>query len=205
MNLRFCLVSGILICLTFSLVKNELLLWLPKSANFLQTSAYLDLQFLEIRQLSDSKWMDATGLKIKKINKTRKLFGPIIYNVDFDNTYTVQFLAMKKQGGQYQMMPYQLMQQGFCDFFHSPINKPFVDELFDATDLPNPLPCPFGNVSKKFQWMTTPQSFQMVYRQLLTLMAFTLQWNKFRKSFCNQATTQGICSLGWTTVKSYFG
>jgi len=103
---------------------------------------------MEFKQVSETTYIDMTGLKVRRENKTRKIFGKIIYHSAFDNSHVVEMAAFKKQGGEYRLLPYKLAPQNFCDFFNTPSFKPYFDELTETTDFPYPLPCPFGNVSR---------------------------------------------------------
>lgn len=80
----------------------------------------------------------------------RRVYGRSVYHESFDNSFSVEIFAYKKQGGEYRRMPYKLSQQPFCDFFNSPTFQPYYEEVVETSDLPPfPMPCPFGNVSKE--------------------------------------------------------
>jgi hypothetical protein len=106
--------------------------------------------------------MDWRGLKIRRMNKTRKLMGDLIYHATLDNSYIGSAGIYKKQGGEYRLMPYTISfivtrlivtkdasaytipKMGFCDFLNA--DKYFVKDIVDASNYPYPFPCPFPNV-----------------------------------------------------------
>lgn len=100
---------------------------------------------IKFEQRSDEKFIDATGLKYKKIkNGEYKLEGKIIFKQVFDDTYTAALLIYNSftANGQYKLTAYGLPPTGFCKCI-AIIVKNFVE----ISDFPNPAPCPFGNVS----------------------------------------------------------
>lgn len=90
------------------------------------------------------KFIDWSQLKVRKMDKTRKILGNVTYHVPLDNTYLVVTYLHKKQGGEYRLTPYSLPRKGFCDFVNS--EKFFVQELIKNSNFPFPFPCPFPTV-----------------------------------------------------------
>jgi len=136
----FCFLA---ITVSYMSKKNSKFIMFPLQTTY----AYLEIQLIECRQSSDTKYMDLTGVKIRKVNKTRKLFGQISYNQMFDDSVTLKFLLYKKQGGEYRLMPYKLAPQPYCEFMASSMNKQFYEEMAEYSTYPVPARCPFGNVS----------------------------------------------------------
>lgn len=121
----------------------------------------IDLQRIE--QLNELTYMDYSGLFIRKVNKTRKVFGKTLYKIPLDNSYkaevnaceyVTQAVACKlinkchlkdvKQGGQYRLMPYKLPKKGWCDFHND--DTYIYPEVAAGSDWPLPMPCPLPAV-----------------------------------------------------------
>jgi hypothetical protein len=92
-----------------------------------------------------AKFVDWSQLKVRKMNKTRKMAGNVTYHVPLDNSFITFSNLYKKQGGEYRLMPYTLPKEGFCDFMGS--DKYFTADLVKASNFPYPFPCPFPAVS----------------------------------------------------------
>lgn len=107
---------------------------------FLKVSAYLDIEILKVEQLSDNKYVDYSGLYVKKVNKTKKLFGNTTYHIDLDNTFFIGATVYMKQGGEYRLMPFKLKKKEICDFYNE--DKFFYDEMCKFSDWEIPFKCP---------------------------------------------------------------
>jgi hypothetical protein len=110
-----------------------------------QTSAYLEIEVQTIEQLSDTKLIDYTGLKVRKSGGRRRIEGKGHIITEIDNTFIAKIVAYKKQGGGYRIMPYKLPEKAFCDF-HSD-DEFFYPEFAKYTDFTDPLTCPLPKVS----------------------------------------------------------
>lgn len=103
-------------------------------------------------QLNEPTYIDYTKLKVRKVNKMRKVFGNTTFHLDLDNTCMVEGLIYVKQGGEYRLMPYKLNKKGICDLHND--DKFFYPELWEVSDWKNPCPCPIPKVNaldrKKF-------------------------------------------------------
>lgn len=107
--------------------------------------AYFDVEIQRFEQYSDTTYADYRSLKVRKNNKTRKLYGNITINKPFDNKFTVSMVTFTKQGGEYRMLPYKLPEKQFCDFFNE--DDLFYPELTEYSDFTNPIRCPLPVVS----------------------------------------------------------
>lgn len=95
-------------------------------------------------------FLDASGVKVKKINKTvRALVGDIRVHVPLDDTYMAEAFSYKKQGGEYRLLPYKLPASGVCSIINN--DNMFYPELVQASDFPMPFPCPGPTVSQPFE------------------------------------------------------
>lgn len=103
----------------------------------------IDLQRTE--QLSEATYIDFTKIFIRKVNKTRKLFGNVTYHVSLDNNDITEVNSYVKQAGEYRLMSYRLPKKGWCDFIKG---DPYLyQELTGSSSFPFPPPCPFPAVS----------------------------------------------------------
>jgi hypothetical protein len=142
------------------LLQNLLLLLIPVTTvrnqvtNFFYSThvyplklAYVEIELETAEQiLGDTKnFLDWRELKIRKMNKTRKVVGNVTYHASIDNSYVAVTTLYKKQGGEYRLMPYTLPKMGYCDFLNS--DKYFVKDIVESSNFPYPFPCPFPNVS----------------------------------------------------------
>jgi hypothetical protein len=120
--------------------------------------AYVELDLEKAEQTfgDTENFLDFRELKIRKMNKTRKVVGNVTYHASIDNTYIAACSLYKKQGGEYRMMPYTLPKMGYCDFLNS--DKYFVRDIVKASNFPYPFPCPFPQVSQHLNFGLTVRS-----------------------------------------------
>lgn len=87
--------------------------------------------------------------KVKKVNKTRSIFGSFFYHVPFGNDIKVEIKTLKKQGGEYRYLPYTLLPGPFCDILGS--DKYLYPDIAKHSDFPEDIksncPLPAGNYS----------------------------------------------------------
>lgn len=101
----------------------------------------MEIEVQRIEQLNEPKFIDYTELKIKKVNKERKIVGNTTFHVDLDNDVIGVVYLFQKQGGEYRLMPYKLQNKGICDFFND--DNIFYPEYSAVSDFALPFPCPF--------------------------------------------------------------
>lgn len=78
--------------------------------------AYFDIQLDRFEQLqNDPSVVDASEIKVRKVNKTRSIIGNMKTFVEIGNDILVQGKAYKKQGNEYRLSPYKLQPQPLCD------------------------------------------------------------------------------------------
>jgi hypothetical protein len=101
----------------------------------------------DFKQISGAEFIDMSELKVKKLNKThRGLIGSFtVKSSEIDNSVKVKAKLLKKQGGEYRLMPYNLPMKNICDFFNEDIV--IVPELAKYSDIPQPVSCPLPAVS----------------------------------------------------------
>lgn len=100
----------------------------------------MDIEIIKIEQLDEPTYVDYTQLHVKKVNKTRKLFGNTTYHIALDNTYTCEALVYMKQGGEYRLMPYKLKKKAICDFYTE--DTMFYAEMCQYSTWKVPFECP---------------------------------------------------------------
>lgn len=110
-----------------------------------QVSAYFDVIVDRMEQLGSTKFVDASSLKVRRVDKDRQLFGKIIYKVSLDDSVTAEVLLYLKTTAGYVLMPYKISKP-FCDFYNG--DPYFYPELAAVSDYEVPCPCPFLNVRK---------------------------------------------------------
>lgn len=114
--------------------------------SFSKDSVYLELQIQKVEQVSNTSFVDYSTLKVKRVNRTRKLFGNLTYHLDMDNSYKESFKFYKKSGSGYQLLPYKLIEKPFCDFNRQ--DEFIYPDFAAALNLPEYMPCPLAKVRK---------------------------------------------------------
>lgn len=89
--------------------------------------AYFDVQLDRIEQLfADPEYCDWSGLKVRKVNKTRSIIGEIKNFKPFGNDVMTEGKAYKKQGNEYRLLPFHLPQEPYCDIMSRDSNLFYV-------------------------------------------------------------------------------
>ncbi|KAG5670617.1 hypothetical protein PVAND_000866 [Polypedilum vanderplanki] len=90
-----------------------------------------------------SEWI----IKIRRVNKTRAIFGKVLVHVPYGNDYKVGLKVLKKQGGEYRYLPYRFPNTPFCDA--AATDKYIYPEIVKNSDLPDDMkkncPLEIGN------------------------------------------------------------
>lgn len=105
-----------------------------------QGNAYLEIDIQRLEQVNEISYVDFSKLYLRKVNKTRMVFGNSSLFVEVDNKVMVETNVHVKQGGEYRRMPYRLPKQGACDLLKG--DKFFYEELTKFSDWIYPYPCP---------------------------------------------------------------
>lgn len=115
-----------------------------------QVDAYFEVEIQYIEQLDDKKFADISKLKVRKVDKIRRVYGQVEFKISLDNSNTVEIIAFKKQGGEYRRLPYRIPSGRFCDFYEegSQGDVMFYQHMANLSTLPYPAPCPYPNVSR---------------------------------------------------------
>ena len=80
-------------------------------------SSYFDVQMDRLELIyQDPKCVNFSKIKIRKINKVRSLVGEADFFIPFGNDVTLEGTFLKKQGGEYRLMPYRFSPTPFCVF-----------------------------------------------------------------------------------------
>jgi hypothetical protein len=103
----------------------------------------------EFKQVSGKEFLDMSGLRVRKINKTmRAAIGTMrmVKNV-CDNEAIVEFHLYQKQGGEYRKTPYTFPPEAFCRFCDNDI---YVwPKILKVLNFPSPMICPLPEVFKR--------------------------------------------------------
>lgn len=108
--------------------------------------AYFDVEITALEQYSGMEYFDYSGLKVKKINKTRAVAGTIINHVPLEDNYLMGFEVFKKQGGEYRKQPFRIPQQNACEYMIKDPYKMYKQWTLES-DYPYPATCPIPIVS----------------------------------------------------------
>lgn len=68
---------------------------------------------------ADDKIANFSGIKVRRINKTRAFVGEAVLNQPFGNNLSFDIRFYKKQGNEYRLQPYRILRQRLCDFVKS--------------------------------------------------------------------------------------
>jgi hypothetical protein len=106
----------------------------------------LEVDLRQLEQMEGDKLIDASDLKIVRINRTsRTIAGTIVYHVRLDNSYLMEGILYIKQGGEYRKLPYRMPPKGLCDFINE--EKYIYPEVTKVSNMPEVMPCPMPVVS----------------------------------------------------------
>ncbi|KAL7014669.1 hypothetical protein ACKWTF_016050 [Chironomus riparius] len=101
-----------------------------------QSNSYFDVQLDHVEQIyADKKYTDWSGVKIKKINKTRSMFGEVVFYQALGNEIMIQGNGYMKQGGEYKQMPYRVPKTPLCQFFDDDVYV--YPKLAEKSDFPS--------------------------------------------------------------------
>lgn len=114
---------------------------------------YLEIDLQKIEQIGETKYLDCSALKIRKENKTRKVFGNLTLHHDLGNDVLVESQIFKKSGSGYQLMPYRLPKKPFCDAVNQ--GKYIYPEIAEMSSFPSPpISCPMPKVNSSFKMIS---------------------------------------------------
>ncbi|CAO1364467.1 unnamed protein product [Diamesa tonsa] len=149
---------GLLVCLTI-LLNIE-----PAFGMFDPTVRAVEMYFK-----NDTSFIDASGLKVRKVNRTQHVIsGPFYVNVPIGNEYTYITYSYKKGGNEFKKLPYKFGPLPFCQYVDE--EKLFFEAIRAASDLPPKGTCPWpkcvtysfkksGNEFKKLPYKVGPLPF----------------------------------------------
>lgn len=100
----------------------------------------MDLDIQRTEQLNEPTYVDFTKVYLRKVNKTRKMFGNVTLNIPIDNTFYAYGQLFRKQGGEYRLMPFRIPKMALCDFVSD--EKLYYPELCEYSDFEDPFKCP---------------------------------------------------------------
>jgi hypothetical protein len=103
------------------------------------------VEIKHVEQVSNATYLDYKGLKIRKHEGVRKIFGNVTHHIEMDNSYVALIDLFIKQGGEYRLLPYKLKKSPLCDFYRD--DTFFYEEMTKMISYPFPFVCPFKTVS----------------------------------------------------------
>ena len=99
----------------------------------------MDIIVNRFEQISDTKFIDVSKLKVRRVDKTPKVFGTYYVHHPINNSIQAEFLAYKKTTAGYILLPYKIV-NSYCDA--SKDETYFYPDLAAASDFPYPFKCP---------------------------------------------------------------
>jgi hypothetical protein len=113
-----------------------------------EISSSVEFELDDFEQISDTKYIDKTSVRMKRVKNIRGLFGNASYKVDLDNSVLVKITAMKKneQTGEFEAYPFSLPNIGFCRFVTEFMGEKAYYEISSTTDFPEKFQCPMKKV-----------------------------------------------------------
>lgn len=95
--------------------------------------------------MEGSTFSDFSKLRVRKVNRTSILLvGNITYFEDVGNEHQIEVKIMKKIGNQYQLTPYRMKKENYCDFVK---NHDSYKDLRAVSNIPEEDVCPWPKVS----------------------------------------------------------
>ncbi|KAL7020228.1 hypothetical protein ACKWTF_011423 [Chironomus riparius] len=115
--------------------------------NPLNENKYFEIIPDRIECLLESPETGYWHLKVRKVNKTRAIFGYISFFKPMGDGIELDAKALKKQGGEYRYLPYRLPRLPFCPFCSEDdyIYKQFALDSDLPEDIENHCPLEPGN------------------------------------------------------------
>lgn len=98
----------------------------------------------KIEQIGTLDFVDSSNVKIRRIGKSRQLFGKFINKISFNNSVAAKVSAFMKTGTGWNLLPYKI-DKPVCAFYAD--DKYFYPEITTKSDFPLPMPCPVPAVS----------------------------------------------------------
>lgn len=96
------------------------------------------------KNMEGSKFSDFTNLRVRRVNRTNfVLVGNMTYFEDVGNEHQIEAKIMKKVGNQYQLTPYRLKKENYCDFVK---DHDTYKDLRKVSNIPQEDVCPWPKV-----------------------------------------------------------
>ncbi|KAL7020230.1 hypothetical protein ACKWTF_011424 [Chironomus riparius] len=113
-------------------------------AETLPAGNYFEVIIDRIEVVQEVPGFSEWHLKVRKVNKTRQIFGYIELYIDFGNNLMVEYKCLKKQGGEYRYLPFSVPKQPYCDYVKA--DTFFYPDLARDSDFPDQsnIECPAG-------------------------------------------------------------
>lgn len=92
-----------------------------------------------MEQIGTLDYVDSSLVKIRRIGKSRQLFGNFTNKISFNNSVVAKVSAFMKTGSGWNLLPYKI-DKTVCAFYAD--DKYFYPEITKHSDFPLPMPCP---------------------------------------------------------------
>ncbi|KAG5678972.1 hypothetical protein PVAND_008587 [Polypedilum vanderplanki] len=104
---------------------------------------YFEVNLDRFDVLEENKNIWEWNVKVKKINKTRSLVGYSLFNAPVGDDFKVEGKVLKKQGGEYRLLPYNMQPAPFCSTLAK--DEYMYPEVAKNSDFPEDVMtnCPF--------------------------------------------------------------
>ncbi|CAO1398151.1 unnamed protein product [Diamesa serratosioi] len=94
-----------------------------------------------MKHMEGSKFADYSNLRVRRTNRTNFLLtGNFTYFEDTGNNHQIQINILKKLGNKYQLTPYHMKKENYCDFV---ANHAIYEDLRKVSDIPREGVCPW--------------------------------------------------------------
>jgi hypothetical protein len=100
---------------------------------------------MRVEQGQQSEYVDASKVTIRKANGTRRVFGFLKITKTLEEDFWIEFNLYVKRGGQYQLMPYKVRPQSFCEFVEQDTYD-FNKQVRESSNMTPSLNCPLAPV-----------------------------------------------------------
>ena len=96
------------------------------------------------KNIKGSNYGDFSNLRVRRVNRTNFLLvGNMTFLEDIGNEHQIEMKILKKLGNQYQLTPYRLRKENYCDFVR---DHGTYDDLRKVSNIPAKDVCPWPKV-----------------------------------------------------------
>lgn len=100
------------------------------------------------KNMEGSTFSDFSNLRVRRVNRTSFLMvGNLTFFEDVGNEHQIESKILKKNGNKYQLTPYRLKKENYCDFVR---DHATYKDLRKVSNIPEEGVCPWPKVSLVF-------------------------------------------------------